>query len=232
MTEPDFIMVEMDILGVMRPVRMERRAAVCYLEARAAHESKVNQLRLEAEAAVRRWAAVDRNNDIALMADSLGPIRRYFVAVGSGQRTGLLLGLLEQASTTMFWALLREAWSACDGTWPYRDRLLRLLRKHTRHENPHSFLHDDEQRAFDDLPDPINVYRGCSRMRIKGLSWTVDLNIAAAFARGNRGIAVPQPVIASGQIPKSHVFAYYTDRHESELLIDPRHVAGLRIKSY
>jgi hypothetical protein len=83
------------------------------------------------------------------------------------------------------------------------------------------YLHPDDRTAYDELPEQILIYRGCSRSRVKGASWTTDINVAKAFAEGHRGIAVPDPVIASLRVPKSSIIGYYTARKESEVVISP-----------
>lgn len=68
------------------------------------------------------------------------------------------------------------------------------------------------------------VYRGCSRERVRGLSWTLDEKVAQSFARGHRGIPVPDPVVVCGEIGRKHVFGVFNDRDESEIVLDPNRV--------
>ena len=81
---------------------------------------------------------------------------------------------------------------------------------------------------FDQLPDQVEVFRGCSRPRVRGVSWTTDRDVAAGFAQGHRSILVPDPVIVSAVIPKGAVFIVGTDRQESEVILDPRQLRELR----
>lgn len=74
---------------------------------------------------------------------------------------------------------------------------------------------------FDGLPDPIRVYRGCSRQHVMGIAWTTDRDVAKGFAQGHRGIPVPDAIIAEADIPKSAVFAIFLERDESEVLLNP-----------
>jgi len=82
---------------------------------------------------------------------------------------------------------------------------------------------------YDSLPDEVAVYRGCSRPRMSAISWTTDRQVADIFARGHRGIRVPDPVIASAVIPKSAIFTVVTSRNESEVIVDPRRLRKLAL---
>jgi hypothetical protein len=68
----------------------------------------------------------------------------------------------------------------------------------------------------------VKVYRGTSRVRAAGISWTTSKDVAEAFARGHHGIVVPDPVIATAQVDKRDILAILVERKESEVLIDPR----------
>ena len=54
--------------------------------------------------------------------------------------------------------------------------------------------------------------------RRRDLVVTTDVHVAEGFARGHRGIRVPDPVVATGTIAKSAVFLATNDRGESEVL--------------
>ena len=43
----------------------------------------------------------------------------------------------------------------------------------------------NEKTFYDELPDLITAYRGCSTWRKRGLSWTTDRRVAASFAKGH-----------------------------------------------
>ncbi|WP_224000733.1 hypothetical protein [Aureimonas sp. SA4125] len=68
----------------------------------------------------------------------------------------------------------------------------------------------------------ITIHRGCARRRVRGVSWTLDRNVAEGFARGHRAIRNLHPVIASTRVPRAIVLAAFTERGEAEVLIDPR----------
>ena len=73
------------------------------------------------------------------------------------------------------------------------------------------------------------MHRGCSRPRVRGVSWTTDRAVAKTFARGHRGIRLPEPVVATAMVPKAAIFATFTERNESEIVLDPRRLRRVRI---
>lgn len=139
--------------------------------------------------------------------------------VDSDTRLPRLLDLTEGCPHDVFLRVFCERWSGCDDTWAHRSELLRRLRatRPLRH-----FADDRSKKFFDDLPDLIEVFRGCSLERARGLSWTTSHTAASNFARGHRSIAVPNAVIAHALIPKALIFTVFTDREEEEVVLDPR----------
>lgn len=127
----------------------------------------------------------------------------------------------------IFWPVFCDLWSLCDDTWYLQPYLIRAL----RYLAP-AILSEDEQKIFDALPERVRVYRGCSRERVKGVSWTSDRHCAVNFARGHRRIPVPDPVIASGMIAKSNIFMTNNGRNEDEVLLDPDHLQELSVESW
>jgi hypothetical protein len=145
-------------------------------------------------------------------------IRKHFtecaLSLGSGYRLSWLLIILAEMGAADFWWAIKTWWSGCDDTWGYRTRLLELLRQH--HQPPPHSRH-------------TKVYRGCSRRRVRGLSWTLEREVAEGFARGHRHIRVPDPVIASAAISNAHIFCRINSRNEREVLIDPAHLIDLSV---
>ena len=130
----------------------------------------------------------------------------------------------------VFWSVFWDTWPCCDGTFRLNDELLDRCRFYTHSGLPElgcdpargvNFLPENDLAFLDALPDPVPVFRGCSRQHVNSICWTADRDIAAKFAGGIR-IRVPSPVIASGFIAKENVFGVATSRKESDVLLDPR----------
>ncbi|TGE02436.1 hypothetical protein [Methylobacterium nonmethylotrophicum] len=133
-----------------------------------------------------------------------------------------------------FWIGFHQTWSDCDDTWSQRDELLEMVRLHGKwlEERPCDFLQEDGDRAFyASLPDRITIYRGCDMDRVMSLAWTTDKAIALGFAKGHRGISVPNPVLASAFVRKHSILGAYQERQEHEILVDPsRHLTNIRVR--
>lgn len=100
-----------------------------------------------------------------------------------------------------------------------RSELLALFKS----VSPECLMNDDEQQVFDALDDSVTVYRGVTsynRKNIHALSWTLDRRTAVWFAHrfGEEG------TVYEAQIKKEHIYAYFSGRNESEVIVDPRYL--------
>jgi hypothetical protein len=152
--------------------------------------------------------------------------------VQSGNRLAVMLALLKYQPSGVFWPVFHETWDHCDGTWGLRHWLAADLRRHNERRLGATYLRGDNRAWLDSLPDPVRVFRGCSRERVKGVSWTTDREIADGFAYGHRGIRVPRPVIASGLAAKRTIYAAYVERKEAEVVLDPEALTGLTANKF
>jgi hypothetical protein len=166
-------------------------------------------------------------------ADQIELIFRLTGMVGSARRLRLFLDIgshIIQPET--FWPAFHEVWTGCDDTWLLRDKLYpTLTRFKNDHPTPCDSLVEANADFFRGLPASINVYRGCSRNRVRGFSWTIDRQIGIGFSTGHRGIKVPNPVICSAMIKKCDVFSASVDREEQELVVDYKKLLNLRVVS-
>jgi len=124
----------------------------------------------------------------------------------------------------VFWPVFHAVWNACDDTWEHREDLVEFLHAviyDCDFDVPsYQYLTPEDYLTYKSLPEFIRIYRGCSLSRVYGFSWTTDRKIAEGFARGHRGVSVPDPVIATLRIPKRYAIGFYTNRKENELFID------------
>jgi hypothetical protein len=184
------------------------------------------------QAAQARWAhevaqRVTSARAATTDTDFIEKCESALIAVGSVNRLPLLLRLVTFRPARLFWPVFLDHWSVCDATWPWRSDLLIYLRRHHADEPGPGYLQADDLSLYNSLPDQIEVFRGCSRSRVRGISWTVDRSVAEGFARGHRYIRVPEPVVARAVIPKLTIFAALAERNEGEILLDPRRLRRL-----
>jgi hypothetical protein len=167
----------------------------------------------------------------AAISGALSLVDQYSAMQSSPERLSALLEVIAAGPPELFWPSLLRNWSSCDATWPARFRLLEVLSCQCRLSNAGLYFDNPARAFFESLPSNVKVYRGCSDNRVKGLAWTTDKSIAEGFAKGHRNIPVPNPVIASAQIAKDQIFFVAVDRSESEVVLDPTKLTGLRWKS-
>lgn len=152
----------------------------------------------------------------------------------SGNRLAAILGPLEEIAAhsspavagSYIYPTIFDWWSICDNTHGDLPRLLTLLQYSKDHR--WESLPSAARRAYDRLPEKLTIFRGCSRDRVYGISWTRSRKIAKSFAEGHRGIRVPNPVVVTAMVDKSDVFFMRHSRRERECLVAPE---GLQIVS-
>lgn len=159
----------------------------------------------------------------------VGVIRDILYGLGVDSETRLehLLMLTASAPSNVFWPVFLDAWSCCDNTWSSQRQLLKVLRVHHRSDPGLSYLNAATRRWIHNLPEKLPVYRGCSRHRIGGVSWSTRPGVARGFALGHRGIAVPDAVLVRANVRRDAIFAGFLERDESEVVIDPAGLADI-----
>lgn len=77
----------------------------------------------------------------------------------------------------------------------------------------------NERRALDDLPEIIEIYRGCHEINRDGICWTTERDIAERFHTYDRySCRGEQPIVLHVKVSKSSVFMKL-ERDESEIVI-------------
>lgn len=87
-------------------------------------------------------------------------------------------------------------------------------------------MDSEEQAEFDKLPEQLTIYRGITdynKKHIKGISWTLDIDIASYFAHRFRC----KGKVYKATIQKKYVLAYYQNRGENEVVVDYRKLEGI-----
>lgn len=100
--------------------------------------------------------------------------------------------------------------------------LVKLFKK----TDPAFLMKEDEYERFRNLDDTLTVYRGVTPHNadnLKGLSWTLNPEAAEWFA--NR--FDEEGTVYEAQIEKSHIYAYFSSRNESEIIVDPKYLTDI-----
>lgn len=94
--------------------------------------------------------------------------------------------------------------------------------------DPAALMDEDELLEFRTLDDVVTVYRGVTSYNarnVKALSWTLDREKADWFAHryGEEG------TVYEAQISRQHIYAVFSSRNESEVIVDPKYLTGVTI---
>jgi hypothetical protein len=116
-----------------------------------------------------------------------------------------LLPVLQEMPSDVFWRVLQNEWRTCQPTWPHKDDLLALMRRHAK--------------AAPYRGGDLHVYRGCSGYRVRGITWTTDRNAAVDLAR-----ASTNPVVMQARAPGKWIFM----RLENDVVLDPARLINLQ----
>lgn len=144
--------------------------------------------------------------------------------VGSFARFAFAVDLLDEGiiSEDAFFSRICELWRGADpdDTDP---RFLTLWRD--------AVERNDGVPLYDETPVPptkwLTVYRGQRAQDKLGIAWTTDLEIARKFAGGASYRTRVEGVVLKGRVRSALVFAYITERGESEVIVDPSTVRGI-----
>lgn len=143
----------------------------------------------------------------------------------------LLKGFVEHAhlfDDDSYWRLLAHVWTEQEFLWKNQKTFL-VLFKSPRPQRE-ALMDKSELSEFRKLKDEFSVHRGFSGRRGKGMSWTIDKAKAVWFAKRFAAI-FGQPKVASGIVSKTDVLAYFNQRGESEVVVDPTSVKKQKIQS-
>ncbi len=115
-----------------------------------------------------------------------------------------------------YWPILKSVWIDSENIHQNKDMWLNLWR--SKRPNKETVMSKDERVCLAKMPDEIKVYRGVNYVRDKrGLSWTIDPNVAKKFSlRFKRHCSNPR--VIEGVVKKKHVHAFFLDRNESEIV--------------
>jgi hypothetical protein len=127
------------------------------------------------------------------------------------------------AALDHLWPVVGHTWTDSENTHEATCEWLDLWRQPSRSKR--RAMHHEDRDTWKSLPATLTIYRGVNcedqfdaeEAMLDSLSWTLSRKTAVWFARrGNR-----KPFVAKGTILKRHCFAYFSDRNEEEIVIDP-----------
>jgi hypothetical protein len=166
-----------------------------------------------------------------------GDYEGYLSRFGSHERLEPFLEIVPRLSPKQYGKLLRDVYTGIEVTHENRDIWASLF--HRPCLRPKYLMSPDELNALKKLPPTIRIWRGYGcKGGERGFSWTLDKKVAEFFADyscgGRRRMLTNSvgetPYIAEGTCQKSKVLALFTERQESEIFVDPKHVKILQTR--
>ena len=197
-----------------------------YLRMLAEGGEHAEQLANAAREAIRLYVESPNTDREKVALEAVGQCSLF---EGSEYRLLTVLPLVELAPPEIFWPAFLEAWSFCDATWHYRSEILRAMKDAG---SSLAFLQPSQRQFFDTLPPSVQVFRGCSAPRVRGIAWSTERSVAEGFACGHRFIRVPEPVVASALIPKQHIYFVTDERNEKEVVLNPRRLRKVIVEPF
>lgn len=130
-----------------------------------------------------------------------------------------------------FWPVVAHVWRDSENIWQHYDDWLELW--HSDADNRRGAMDEDDLKFLDELPEEFPVWRGAKKLfartkegDVQGLSWTTDKEKAKWFAQ--RYSWQGTGVLLRATVKKEDVLAAFVGRGESEIVIDPLDLTGVR----
>ena len=160
----------------------------------------------------------------------------YLLTYDSHKRFHQFVKIVPRLSPGQYWQLLREVWMMVEVVQPDKRKWLSLLE--SKRPDRKSLMTQQEHKGLARLSDEIEIWRGYGhKAGLRGLSWTLDRKKAEWFASyacgGRRALLATEqhgstPIIVEATCHKSDVLAYFIEREESEIVVNPKNVTVLR----
>ncbi len=130
--------------------------------------------------------------------------------------------------------VLGENWSICDNIGKFTEELEEALSWDGRLNTPcPEMMDEEEQAAYDALPDSVVIYRGCYAVNKWGFSWSLSREVAAKFPfLGRYYRRDEQALLVKARVPKSNIMAVCLGRDEQEIITyNPKHISTSHLKA-
>lgn len=185
-----------------------------------------------------RYPVLDPLADLREAALKRRDFSGFLYLFPSHRRLEPFLALVPRLKGKEYWPLVRDVWISAEVTLPQRSLWLELFRARQPHRE--KLMSPQEHTLLAGLPDPVTIHRGCGQaVGAPGLSWTLDPAMAERFAHlacgPRRHLLAPawrgeHPLVARATCPKSAVLAVFTERLESEVVVDPQALRDLTLR--
>lgn len=154
-----------------------------------------------------------------------GDYSQYIWLYERAWRLTAFFDICHELSDADYWRILSQIWTDSENVFQTYDEWREIFLGN--YEDARKMCDPDELAVLNSLPETVTVYRGFNhRDGQKGLSWTLDPDIATFFAkRFGR-----QSRIATAVIRKDKILAYLSGRGESEIVAFHDDMESIKVK--
>ena len=182
---------------------------------------------------VRDLQACVMNRAALTRSSRVQQIEKELLFGNTYSRLPILLDVAHEMDTCDWLALLGREWTGFDNVGVFLDDLLDTPFGWVLGDGPIvEMMNAEELAAYDALPNPIAVYRGCYVNNKWGICWSLNRTTAEEFPTLNRYRQKGQPLLVRAEAKKQHVAAIKLDRGEAEIItFRPKHISTTYIQS-
>ncbi|KZY94763.1 MULTISPECIES: hypothetical protein [unclassified Erythrobacter] len=149
-------------------------------------------------------------------------LRERLRFANSFTRLPRLLDLADQCVEADWLRVLGEEWSVCDNIGQMLGRLIDHSPFGDVVDWPFGYrsllMNEAETAALVDLPENFTIWRGCYQTNQRGLSWSLDRDLASRFPTLHRYRQDGQPLLIEAVVQREEVIALKLDRSEAEIV--------------
>lgn len=165
---------------------------------------------------VMQKGTIDWDRMFALNAENLGELLRTHYDI---------------MPHSIYWKIVAYCYTSSSLAHTDKSTILKYLND-TRPEKE-NLMNEEEREFFNNLPDEVTIYRGCTKKEIKSgkfrMSWTLDRKIAEFFAYDYINFTFENSSkkdksmydVVEKTVNKKDLLCYFGDRNESEVLYIP-----------
>lgn len=126
---------------------------------------------------------------------------------------------------------LGEAWQGCDSIVEFTPWLKDLLRT-AEVDDLRAMMSPADREAWEKLPSIVTVWRGCYHNNRRGLSWTLDEQVARSFPLLHRYRQDGKtPLLLQGRISKERIVLKLEREEMAVVTLPPRRVTSVELPS-